>query len=414
MPKTYINKASIRLLKKRTMEAKAVESVNLDSACHRLREAIAELEDVFVNRTEEIAALTLAIACGQHLLLEGKPGVAKSDMAREAFRRITGCKVYDKMFNKGTSHDDVFGPTLVEKYKAGVWEHNIEGALPCAHFANLEELSRASDVLLPSMMTVLNERLFHNGNTLVNCPLVSAIATVNFLNEEDELAAFNDRWLVHMVVKPLANIQQRASMISRSVSERPMPTKFISLAEIKAINYAVQRIQPDEECVALYVDLAQQYQTAARIEYISDRRLVASFKLAKARAVLAGHAKVTPDDLEVVRYGLSIVGKDDETIFSSCLQRVVGDVAALKEETAKAKGLYRYATKMRDSYDPAMAITEARKLHKECGEIINSFKQYNKPIRSPENSTKMNEAISILESLKDSVEEIIRDVAITS
>lgn len=411
MPTIKTNKKAIQRLREKTMETASIATVNLESAAQRLRAAMAELETVFVNRTEEIAGLTLAVATGQHILLEGKPGVAKSDLAREVFLRIEGARFYDKMFNKGTSHDDVFGPTLMERYKQGVWEHNIEGALPTAHFANLEELGRASDVLLPSMMTVLNERIFHNGNNLVKCPLITAFATTNFLSDEEELAAFNDRWLVHMIVKPLENAQQKGEMILRSISERKAPKCKVTLLEIKAINDAARKIQPDDEVISLFVDLAQQYQKAANIEFISDRRLVAAFKLARARAVIEGREKVIPDDLEVIRYGLSQVGKADETVFTSCLQRVVGDVSALKEETKRAKGLVKWSQKLTDEFDPDMDPKRAKEVRKECIGVIDSYRSYTKPIKSPENSARFNEAIARLESLKDSLDELLKDVA---
>lgn len=393
------------------MDTVQLESVNLDSARQRLKDAMADLENVFVNRTEEIAALTLAIAARQHVLLEGKHGVAKSDLAREAFNRITGASIYDKMFSKGTNHDDVFGPTLMEKYKQGVWEHNTRGALPTAHFANLEELGRASDVLLPTMMTVLNERIFHNGNRVEQCPLVTAVATTNFMSTEDELAAFNDRWLCYMVVKPLETTQQKSEMLRRSIAPRAKPKATVSLKEIMAINAAASTIEPDDETLPLFAELASAYQKAAQIPYLSDRRLVLSFKLARARAVLEGRERVIPDDLEVTRYGLSVVGKSDDTVFNSCLQRVVGDIAAIKEETKNAKVFLKHAIKMTEQFDEDMELTEARRLHADCTKIIDSFRAYNKPIKSPENNNRFNEAVNRLESLRDSLQAIINDTA---
>lgn len=406
-----INKAAITRLKQRTMEQTKFENVNLDAATTRLKDAMADLENVFVNRTEEIAALTLAIAARQHVLLEGKHGVAKSDLAREAFARIQGASIYDKMFSKGTNHDDVFGPTLMEKYKQGVWEHNTAGALPTAHFANLEELGRASDVLLPTMMTVLNERIFHNGNRVEKCPLITAVATTNFMSDDAELAAFNDRWLCYMIVKPLDTTQQKAEMIRRSVKPRTSPKAFVSLTEIAAINLAASLIEPDEETITLFAELAAAYQKAAQLSYVSDRRLVMSFKLARARAVLEGRDKVTPDDLEVTRYGLTVVGKADDTIFNSCLQRVVGDIAIVREETKNAKVFLRHAIKMTEQFDENMETDEARKLHSECAKIIDSFKAYNKPIKSPDNQDRFNEAINRLESLRDSLQALINETA---
>jgi MoxR-like ATPase len=56
--------------------------------------------------------------------------------------------------------------------------------LPKAHFAYLDEIYRASDLLLPSMMGILNEREFHNGGVVQHCPLITAIGTTNLFRQK--------------------------------------------------------------------------------------------------------------------------------------------------------------------------------------------------------------------------------------
>lgn len=392
----------------------AVEEVVLSSAVSRLKNAMGSLEEVFVNRTEEIAAITLAIVSGQHILFEGEAGVAKSDLARECFNRITGngLVIYDKMFGKGTKEDDVFGPVDMIKYRQNAeWSHNTAGSLAACHFANLEELGRASDLLLPSMMTVLNERLFHNGPKVQKCPLITAVASTNFLVESDELAAFNDRWLIRMVVSPLDSNQKCIEMMNRSLLPRPKPKEFITLNEIIALNQAAQSLPIEEEILPLYVDLVKSYTKALTSPSlkISDRRLVHTFRLVRAAALLDERKTVTADDLAVVKYGVSICGKDDESVFNTALQRIVGNVAAVRQENKEIGLMEKYLQKIQDSYDPTLESKELKGLLADANKLVEGMRVRTKPIIVPGNNTRFSDLLNRADNLRSTITENLKN-----
>src|SRR5690606_38820356 len=211
-----------------------------------------------------------------------------------------------------------------------------------------------SDMLLPSMMTILNERLFHNGHRVAKCPLITAVATTNFLNEDDELAAFNDRWLIRMNVQPLETLSQQIEMLQRAVSgERLPPTETVYLSDIMLLNDYASTLPIDDGVIDLYAELAAEYRkTFAPVpRYISDRRLAAAFKLARARAVLSGAAKVSHEHLEAVRFGLSIVGKDSELTFLNVFQHIVGDIETSSKERQELRILDSAVEKLTADFD---------------------------------------------------------------
>lgn len=391
-----------------------IDNVNLQSAINRLKNAMASLEELFVNRTEEIAGLTLAIAASQHILFEGPAGVAKSDLARECFSRITGegLVVYDKMFGRGTKEDDVFGPVDMVKYREQAeWSHNTTGSLPSCHFANLEELGRASDLLLPSMMTVLNERLFHNGSKVLTCPLITAVASTNFLTESDELAAFNDRWLVRMLVNPLDSNQKCLEMMTRSMQPRPKPKAVVSLNEIIAINRRMRELPVDPEVLPLYVDLVKQYQKANTTPtiHISDRRLVHAFRLARASAVMDERESVSVDDLAQVKFGISLVGKDDESIFMNVLQKIVGSATEIKKEAHELNLMSKFLKKITDEFDPKLAKSELKRLLSDTNKLVGGMRARTKAISMHDHATKFQEILESADVLQLTIQESLNN-----
>lgn len=387
-----------------------LDAVDLPQAVANFRAALTELEAVFVSRTEEIQALMLAMACGQHVLFIGRHGVAKSDIARETFRRVTGAQVYDKIFTPSTSPDDVFGPVIIESLKQGVWEHNTKGSFATSHFANLEELGRASEVLLPSMMTVLNERLFHNGNRVEKCPLISAVATTNFLTVSESLAAFNDRWLIVRTVSELKTLRQQETMLMRSLGEREDPRSFVSLKEVLAIRRAVLSSRVSEETVPLYCSLVSHYKKSAKLDYVSDRRLVAALRLARARSVLNFDGSIpepitTEADLEAVRYALGDSGLLDESTFAQSMQQIIGQSTAMRKEQEETNRLLKVAKLFQDQYDDGMSAEAKSELRRKVVEVYDAYNNSNRSYTTQACIDRSQQAVGILSSIVSTIDE---------
>ena len=68
--------------------------------------------------------------------------------------------------------------------------------LPEAHIAFLDEIFKASSSILNTILTLMNERRFHNGREVADVPLSTLFAASNELPEDDELLALHDRFLL--------------------------------------------------------------------------------------------------------------------------------------------------------------------------------------------------------------------------
>src|SRR5207245_7008511 len=73
-----------------------------------------------------------------------------------------------------------------------------------APLAFLDDIYNARSSILNTILTVMNERRFHNGREVTEVPLLTLFAASNELPEDDELLALNDRFLLRFVVDYLA------------------------------------------------------------------------------------------------------------------------------------------------------------------------------------------------------------------
>ena len=76
--------------------------------------------------------------------------------------------------------------------------------LPEAHIAFLDEIFKANSSILNAILTLINERIFHNGKEVVPVPLLTLFGASNELPEEEELTALYDRFLLRFVVNYIA------------------------------------------------------------------------------------------------------------------------------------------------------------------------------------------------------------------
>jgi MoxR-like ATPase len=322
------------------------ESVAPSDLVSKFNQSFDELNEILVDRTNEVEALKICILSKNHLMLDGLHGTSKSKFAKEAFRRIEGAVVFRKQFMKGTQTDEIFGPMISERYrKDAVWEHNTTGMLPKAHFAYLDEIYRASDLLLPSMMGILNEREFHNGGVVQHCPLITAIGTTNFISTEEELDAFRDRFLITAKVMPLSTGASRLRMIESFLQKNKKTPTTVSLVELAQLHALVSRVKFTKESLEMYEQLVNKYKRSlGKSVYISDRRFCETIKLVQAFHTIEKEGDETallePESLVAASYGLCRLNEASETdAFNQVFQGLVGTYTIEKQEEEQFRPL---------------------------------------------------------------------------
>jgi len=168
----------------------------------RIRDALSE---GLIERDIPIRLALLAALAGEHLLLIGPPGTAKSELARRLRLAFTGQTYFERLLTRFSVPEELFGPLSIKALENDKYERQTTGYLPTAAVAFLDEIFKANSAILNALLTLLNEREFDNGTQRIKTPLVSVVGASNELPQEEELLALYDRFLIRLHVGPVTD-----------------------------------------------------------------------------------------------------------------------------------------------------------------------------------------------------------------
>ena len=292
----------------------------LTSAAASLRQALAEAGRGLVEREALLEMVALAAVAGEHVLVIGPPGTAKSEAVRRVSRAVGG-RYFEYLLGRFTEPSEIFGPIDLRRLKEGVVETETAGMLPEAEFAFLDEVFKGSTAILNTLLGLLNERIFRRGHTSVRCPLRVCVGASNALPEDESLAAFADRFLVRAFVDPipdprLEELLEGGWRIAQTEAAVPVPP--VCVQAFDALATAAQAA--DLSRVRPHLAHAIRVLRGAGV-LLSDRRAVRSQRLVAAAAVLAGRAR--PTDADLWPLVLAVPTREQQAIARECLHDVL-------------------------------------------------------------------------------------------
>src|SRR5262249_31462712 len=146
----------------------------------RFQEAARVMEQHFLDKQEVIRLLLVSVAAGEHMLLVGPPGPAKSALVR-TFARLIDARYFEYLLTRFTEPNELFGPVDIRAFREGTYTRKTETMLPEAELVFLDEIFKSNSAILNSLLTILNERKFCNVSHLSNVPWLSILRTSNAL-----------------------------------------------------------------------------------------------------------------------------------------------------------------------------------------------------------------------------------------
>lgn len=330
----------------------------------KMNAIIDEVKSEVVEREELIECIALCLIARKNLFILGDTGQAKSYVINEFRKRIAGTEQFERLISKQTDEEQIFGrldlsslipgnlpqselmkekpyqelsdelQSLYEKYKEDRQNSSLEeataaakrltylkhiicalksgkpkmitdGKIPDSHIVFLDEIFKANDGILNSLLTALNEKVYTNEGQTVDIPVIS------FFSASNEIPNFNDP--AQAILKPLYD-RFDIKVLTEYVQEKENRMKVLKRKQGKTQNACKTCITLDE----LYEmqEKASQIPVPDKINelmdnllcalrknniHVSDRKFFGFTPIVRAKAYLNGNSEVTPKDLMVLK-----------------------------------------------------------------------------------------------------------------
>ena len=260
----------------------------------RLTSLLDHLEAGLIERGRIVRLAFLAALAGEHTLLVGPPGTAKSELARRLHLAFAGARYFERLLTRFTVPEELFGPLSISALEQDRYERMTAGFLPQATIAFIDEVFKANSAILNALLTLLNEREFDNGAGRERCPLISVIGATNEVPADEVAEAFFDRFLMRLPVGPVSASGFR-SLLELDGHALPAVADPLADSDLAALQGAAAAVSLPDEVAALLAELRALL--AAEDVYVSDRRWVKVAWLLKVAAASEGRAAVAIWDL---------------------------------------------------------------------------------------------------------------------
>ena len=256
----------------------------------RIQALIQHLSAGMHEREDIIAVSLLGALSGLNTFLYGSPGTAKSLIARRIACGFEQPAYFECLMNRFSTPEELFGPVSIRALKEDQYVRKTQGYLPTADFAFLDEIWKSSPAILNALLTLINERLFRNGDRVEAAPLKALIAASNEVPDANQgLDALYDRFSVRLMVGPIA----QADHFNLLLDSAPAPASVevpehlrIQAAEWLQWRQGIQAVRLSWQSLATIhrVRQALEAQRDTLKLYVSDRRWQRAATLMKASA----------------------------------------------------------------------------------------------------------------------------------
>jgi len=305
----------------------------------RTTKLLAELNKGIFEKEEIIKLSFLSTIAGESIFLLGKPGVAKSLIARRLKSAFADAESFEYLMNKFSTPDEIFGPVSISKLKDDKYERITDKYLPNADIAFLDEIWKAGPSIQNSLLTIINEKVYRNGEQEIKANLKGLIAASNELPEKGQgLEALWDRFIIRYLVKGIDTEDNFNSMLTEKLdfNEDDIDKSLrISEDDYKKWSEEIEDIIVPPEVLKV-IDairkLVQEYNQSQDEDvqiYVSDRRWRKIAHILRASAYLNERESVDLMDCFLIAH---------------CIWDEQGQIAPMQELVAKTLKEHGYST----------------------------------------------------------------------
>ena len=285
----------------------------------RFQRLLRDMNRGIYEKETEISLSLLAALAGESVILLGPPGVAKSMVARQLKTAFRDARSFEYLMSRFSTPDEIFGPVSIQKLKSSdTYERAVEGYLPTADVVFLDEIWKAGPAIQNTLLTVINEKIFRNGNREMRLPLKLLVAASNELPAKGEgLEALWDRFVIRIESRPIRQEKNFRSMLlevenlsevkseeQSSAAEGEANSNVITAEEYAEWSENINKIGVKEDVLDVISVVRKSLRTVnvdeaaeRRNIYVSDRRWKNIMRLLRTSAFMQDRAEVDVCDL---------------------------------------------------------------------------------------------------------------------
>jgi len=300
---------------------------------NKIKNLLKELNKGLIEREEVIKTCLLTLMTGENMVIIGPPGTAKSEVARRISDIFSENEYFEYLLTKFTTPEEIFGPISLKELENDIFKRNTKGYLPTSKIGFLDEIFKANSSILNSLLTIINEGLYHNGSIREKASTRSIIGASNELPTKDsELYALYDRFLTKVQIDYVTD--PSLLFLNNSVYKGIDENLKFSTIEFDEIWKKSKDITITPKVLSKILKIKNKIELLPTDslfpENISDRKLMKLGKLLKTAAYTSGKNKVEVIDLLLLKHTLwnnfenfsSIVGILEEEILGIDSEKV--------------------------------------------------------------------------------------------
>lgn len=291
-------------------EFSSEELITINEIQKKAKQFYSKIETALFERDELARLIVLAVLSKENIFLYGPPGTAKSNIA-SALKELTKGVWFRELMTDFTHFDTIFGKEVVQEN--GLTKRVLEGKLPTAEYAFLDEIFKANAEILNSLLTILNEREFDDGyNGTIQVPLRTALAASNEFPRSSYLKALFERFVFRIPVPNIKHKPNRKRLFNAEF-EKLENLPVITKDEIDFVQKNYKKVKFSDDTANLLSDTIdvlfslvnsekQTDETVESLYEVSGRTMVKMGGILRLSAYLNKRKETDLSDLFLMRY----------------------------------------------------------------------------------------------------------------
>ena len=269
----------------------------------KIAAAESRINQALVERRQEVRLVMQALVLGEHCLIVAPPGTAKSMLAN-CLGDLLSSRTFRIQLSKTTEPDELLGPMDLEAFRQGRFVRRTQGRMPESTVAILDEVFKGSSAVLNTLLSMMQEGTFFNGEFFQPVPLRTCIGTSNEFPDPEqggrELAAMFDRFLFRRVAKEVSGSKAVRQLLFGDVTVPTWgPEEKIHLDELLAARAEVDRVKLPHDIEEGLLNLLHDLERKGVKP--GDRRKRKAVDAVRCHAFLAGRSTTAMADLVALR-----------------------------------------------------------------------------------------------------------------